>query len=433
MKILSAGVLLAVLFLAAGCSAPNAYKPRANYESYGYVGAIGQGIPNSNLGYALFAGNKEITPELLKSHCLRQAAELSAARGYDYFQITKTDYYTGKAREEKSRYAGRGEDSISKYERYWVWEEKVDARCLRLDFRALRGPLPRLDAKAHPPETYSVFQILRLGSGAPGGGNLSSESTLAKCARCGQINLQPANSEHCDACGKYLFSALICPFCAEEAGLVRQGKNKCLRCAREFRFSACSDCGMEHVLKEFKTFKCSFCGALSEPGVESGPDSFNCPRCRKRLDWPAELSGEYACAKCQKLITIHVCPDCGAAHALDIPKPYTCWVCGNWVKFNALEEEKPACPHCLAIQDWPEGPVSVGLCLSSGKKVYLAHCLRCEKWLALDGPGDFFCRRCGTWTGIYWCGNCKEFQRGDPNNPPDKCPRCLKDIGRNKK
>ncbi len=433
MKILLSGILLAAVFLAVGCSAPNAYKQRANYQSYGYAGAIGENLPNSNIGYVLFAGDKEITPNLLKSHCLRRAAELSAAMGCDYFWIIKTDYYTGKAKEEKSRYMGKGEDAISKYERYLVWDEKVDSKCLRLDFLALRGPLARIDIKPHPPETYSVAQLLNSGSGAPDDGKSLLESVPVKCVICGQINQHPANPEHCDACGKYLFSTLICPFCAKETRPVRQGKNKCLHCAREFRFSSCTDCGMEHILKEFKPFKCSFCRVLSESGLESGKDNFKCPHCNKRMDWPSELNGEYACLNCRKTITIHVCPDCAAAHALDIPKPYTCWTCGNWVKFNSLKEEKLACPHCSESQSWPDGPVSVGLCLSTGKKVYLAHCLRCDKWLALDKPGDFFCRRCGAWTGIYWCGDCKEFQRGDPNNPSGKCPRCSKSMGSPKK
>ena len=425
--------LLVISVIWAGCSTPNSYKKRANYESYGYAGKIGEDLPNSNIGFVLFAGDQTITQNLLKSHCLRQAAELSSAKGYDYFRIIKTDYYTGKAKEEKSRYAGKGEDIHGKYVNYLVWEEKVDAKCLRLDFLALRGPLSRFDATPHPPETYSVFQVLSSGSGVPDDGKSLSESAPVKCAICGQINQQSANPEHCDACGKYMFSALICPFCAKETKPVRQGKNKCQHCAREFRFSSCTDCGMEHILKEFRPFRCSFCGALSESGVESGKDNFKCPHCNKRLDWPAELHGEYACPNCQKTITIHACPDCAAAHALNVPKPYTCWTCGTWVKFNTSEEEKPVCPHCPGIQAWPEGLVSVGLCLPTSKKVYLAHCLRCDKWLALDGTGDFFCRRCGIWTGIYWCGNCQEFQRGDPNNPPNKCPRCSKDIGTNKK
>jgi len=425
--------LLIISALWAGCAAPNAYRQRPGYEGYGYAGAIGEGLPNSNIGYALFSGDQKITPDLLKSHCLRQAAELAASKGYDYFRIIKTDYYTGKAREKKSRYAGKGEDAISKYERYWVWEEKVDAKCLRLDFLALRGPLDRPDEKSHPAETYSVARILASYYGSSYGGKSLKEPAPAECGLCGEINQRPANPEHCDACGKYLFSVLICPFCAKETRPVRQGRNKCLHCGLQFRFSACPDCGMEHVLKEFKPFKCSFCRALSEPGVESGKDNFRCPHCLKRMDWPSELNGEYACPNCQKTITIHACPDCAAAHALDAPKPYTCWTCGNWIKFNTREDEKPACPHCREIQAWPEGPVSVGLCLPTGKKVYLTHCLRCEKWLALDTPGDFFCRRCGAWTGIYRCGNCKKFQRGDPNDPPGKCPRCLKETGRDKK
>ncbi|MFH0887596.1 MAG: hypothetical protein V1871_00085 [Planctomycetota bacterium] len=426
-------LMLIISSVWAGCSAPNAYKQKSGYVGYGYAGEIGDGLPNSNTGYALFSGDQKITQDMLKSHCLRHAAELASAKGYDYIRIIKADYYTGRAKEKKSRYINKGEDSLGKYENYWVWEETVDAKCLRLDFLALRGPLTRPDEKSRPPETYSVSQILRPYHGSAYNGKSLQEPAPVKCAVCGETNNQPGNPEHCDACGKYLFRTLICPFCDKETNPVRQGKNKCLHCAKEFRFSACSECGMEHILKEFRPFRCSFCGIISELGVESGKDNFRCPHCRKRMDWPQELHGEYACPSCKKAIIIHACPDCAAAHALDIHKPYTCWTCGNWIKFNTSKEKELACPHCQKIQTWPDGPVSVGLCLATGKKVYLAHCVRCDKWLALTGPGDFFCRRCGNWTGIYWCGNCKEFQRGDPNNPPGKCPRCSKEIGINKK
>ena len=433
MRVLSAGILLSALFLAVGCSAPNAYKQRADYQSYGYAGKIGESLANSNLGYTVFAGDKTITESMLKNHCLRRAAELSRDKGYDYFQIIKTDYYTGKAKESKSRYAGRGEDAIGKYERYWVWDEKVDSQCLRLDFRALRGPLPVFDVKKHPPERYSVDQVLNFGYGLVDDGKSPPQSAPVKCAVCEQINQQPATPEHCDACGKYLFDSLICPFCAKETRPVRQGKNKCLHCGLQFRFSSCTACGMEHILRDFRPFKCSFCRELSEPGVESGKDNFLCPHCHKRMNWPAELNGQYACVNCQKIITIQTCPECSEPHALDVAKPYTCWLCGTWVKLNSPKEEIPACPHCQKIQSWLAGPAAVGMCLPTGKKVYLAHCLRCEKWLALDTPGDFFCSRCGTWTGIYWCDNCREFQRGDPNDRPDKCPRCSKNLGQQEK
>ncbi len=76
---------IAALLVLAGCASPTAYAPVA--DRYGYA----EQQLEDNRYRVTFSGNTVTERETVENYLLYRAAELTRARGYDYFELTERD------------------------------------------------------------------------------------------------------------------------------------------------------------------------------------------------------------------------------------------------------------------------------------------------------------------------------------------------------
>lgn len=316
---------LLVLFSVAGGCAFNPNEYRSMERGFGYDGKI-PWKSQINEGYVVFMGDTSIAPELLREHCLRRAAELAFAAGFDYIWVKGNYDQSGQGKEHFEQWMGNYTDAYGrKYARYRVGDKTVPTKGRLMEFLAYRGPVP-----AAGDGYLRCRDILMKYHGSYGGRSFDDPAATA-CVRCGKPAREVTSPEQCAACGENLYNDILCPHCVHRFAIKPENAViACPSCAKKILVAYCRSCDGRNVLGGFRPFRCAFCGAFSETGVASGNKWFDCPRCRKSMGWPAGGAGNYTCPECRGGFVVDACDLCGALHALDQSKPFTCWECGNW-------------------------------------------------------------------------------------------------------
>jgi len=417
-------IAAAAQLLWACASDPNAYKKHD--DQFGYTGEFVAESVQANVGGVTFTGDKTISRQQLRNHCMRRIAELCIANGYDYYDVITAKNFSGTAHKPVTTWWGTTKDAYGNtYNRYRTHYEKIPTEGLAMAFDAYRGPKPSAKTRVR---YDSAHTILNKYHGTRYKGRTLEDSGPLRCAACGETAEEIFAPEHCPSCGMNLFSTVLCPFCRETVGYTGEGPVTCPECSKVFCVACCPFCGGRHTLRNFLPFICAFCDQQTAPGILSGEEGFRCFHCDKFLGWPEELFGQYECAHCKGLFLVDRCPHCSAPHALLTALPYACQKCGAWVEYVSVSDDVLPCPHCGKVRDWPDAPSAVGLCTTTMKMAYLTHCRCCSAWLIQAEDRPFFCILCGSWTKVFRCPECRESVRGHPHDPPEECPGCGRDF-----